>query len=146
VVIDCDAILIVIVLAFFQRWPTSSIIILPFTLLLLTVFLCFASLLLAVIGTRFRDMGPIIQNGLQVAFFMTPILWMPDSLAPGRQAIRWLVDLNPFHHLLDIVRKPLLGEWPDMASIGIVAVMTLIMAAVALWAFARSRSRLIFWC
>ncbi len=66
-----NAILIVVVLAIYQRVPGLAILALPFTLLLLTVFLTFAALLLAVIGTRFRDMGPIIQNALQVAFFMT---------------------------------------------------------------------------
>jgi ABC-type polysaccharide/polyol phosphate export permease len=141
-----NAILIVVVLAIFRQWPGWPIVILPLSLLLVTLLLTFAGLLLAVIGTRFRDMGPIIQNVLQVTFFMTPILWMPDSLAPGRAAIRWLVDLNPFHHLLDIVRRPLLGQWPDPSSLGMVALLVVLVAMASLWAFGRARARLIFWC
>lgn len=138
--------IIVLVLLVFRIWPGMALLALPFTLLLLTLFLSFSSMFLAVIGARFRDMGPIIQSALQVTFFVTPILWLPASLASGRSAAMVLVDFNPVHHLLEVVRRPLLGEWPPSVSLVAVLALTGAMALLSFWTFARARARLIFWC
>ncbi len=138
--------IIVLVLAIFRIWPGMPMLALPFTLALVVLLLTMVSLFLAVIGARFRDMAPIVQNGLQVAFFVTPILWMPEALSAGRAAFIWLVDYNPFHHVLEIVRRPMLGEWPTLLNISVVLGLTALMAALALAVFARGRSRIIFWC
>jgi ABC-type polysaccharide/polyol phosphate export permease len=138
--------IVVVVLVIFRVWPGMPLLILPATLALVVVLLTMASLFLAVIGARFRDMAPIVQNGLQVAFFVTPILWMPEALSAGRAAFTWLIDYNPFHHVLEIVRRPLLGEWPTLINLGVVLGLTVVMTALALAVFARGRSRIIFWC
>jgi ABC-type polysaccharide/polyol phosphate export permease len=58
---------------------------------------------------------------------------------------RWIVDINPFAHLLEIVRQPFLGQpastlnWT--ASIAILAAST----AVAIISLALFRKRVIFW-
>jgi ABC-type polysaccharide/polyol phosphate export permease len=87
--------------------------------LLLTLPLFFATLsavglILAIVGARFRDLGPIIAMGLQLMFFMTPILWTDDALPNAR---KWWVTLNPFYHLVEIVRAPMLGRMPSDLSL-----------------------------
>jgi lipopolysaccharide transport system permease protein len=67
---------------------------------------------IAIFCTRFRDFPQIVANALQVAFFATPIMWRPEAM----DNFRWVVEWNPFAHLLDIVRQPLLGAAPDAAS------------------------------
>ena len=47
--------------------------------------------LLGLIGTRFRDLQPIITNLLQVLFFITPVIWAPALLGSRR----WIADMNP---------------------------------------------------
>jgi lipopolysaccharide transport system permease protein len=42
---------------------------------------------------RFRDVQPLVGNVVQVAMFVTPILWPPDSLEGSNRLI--FVDLNP---------------------------------------------------
>lgn len=66
----------------------------------------------AVVCTRFRDFPLIVGNVLQVAFFATPIMWRPDVL----RNYQWIAEYNPLAHLLDIVRKPLLGAAPGWES------------------------------
>jgi ABC-type polysaccharide/polyol phosphate export permease len=73
-----------------------------------------AGLILAIVGARFRDLGPIITVGLQLLFFMTPVIWSPDSLPDAR---KWWVAINPLYHLIEIVRAPMLGEVPNGLSI-----------------------------
>ena len=63
-----------------------------------------------IVGTRFRDIGPLLNSLVQLLFFMTPIIWNDQTLqAQGAGQWRWVVELNPLYHYLDIVRAPLLG-------------------------------------
>ena len=67
---------------------------------------------LALLGARFRDLGPIVQAMLQMLFFITPVTWFPRLL--GTSSV--LIALNPFNYFLDITRTPLLGNLPQMNS------------------------------
>ncbi len=94
------------------------------------------------IGARFRDIPPIIGSIIQIAFFVSPVLWKPELLQGA--ALDYL-PLNPFYTVLEVVRGPLLGEtlririWAS--AIGYSALL-----ALASWLlFTRTRSRLAFW-
>lgn len=93
-------------------------------LALLIVNLLWMGLVIGIVCTRFRDMGQIVQSLLQIVFYVTPIIWMP-SLLPAR-AGSMILDPNPFYHLLEIVRAPLMSiatsatNW--LVSIGIAIV------------------------
>ena len=43
---------------------------------------------------------------MQIAFFLTPIIWKPEQLGAAAR----LLPFNPFFSLLEIVRAPLLGS------------------------------------
>jgi ABC-type polysaccharide/polyol phosphate export permease len=76
---------------------------------LLVLALVWTSYLVAIACVRFRDLTQVVQNGLMIAFFVTPILWKPDQIPPDKH---YLLFLNPFAALLAVVREPLLGELP----------------------------------
>jgi ABC-type polysaccharide/polyol phosphate export permease len=63
------------------------------------------SFLLGVLTARFRDIPPIVMSVVQILFFISPILWKPEQV-PAKAIV---VSSNPFFHLLNIVRQPLLG-------------------------------------
>lgn len=90
-----------------------------FVLLLLN--LMWIALILGIFCARYRDMPQIVTSALQIFFYLTPIVWMP-SLLPERTSMI-LLDLNPFYHLFEIVRAPLLGQEPNslnwMVSLGL---------------------------
>lgn len=67
-------------------------------------FLCLA---IGPLCTRFRDIPLVIQSVMQVIFFLTPIFWLPDGMS--HRPI--FTDGNPFYHLIQLVRAPMLGEW-----------------------------------
>ena len=110
-------------------------------LLLLLVNAFSASLLLGMVCARFRDIGPIVANVMQLAFFMTPVLWKPELL---KGAAAWL-PLSPFYALLETLRGPLVeGGGAPLAWLS-ATLYTLAFAALSGAFFVRFRGRLAFW-
>jgi lipopolysaccharide transport system permease protein len=107
------------------------------------VILCFGFFLAMALGplcARFRDLPLVIQSGMQVIFFLTPIFW--PTAAAGRPI---LSGGNPFFHLIELVRAPLLGH-PATALSWQVALWCCAGAAVlALISVALTRKRVNLW-
>ena len=66
----------------------------------------FVGVTLGPVCARFRDLPLLVSNLMQFAFFLTPIFWVPHS---GLDRSVWL-ETNPFYHLIEIFRAPLLNE------------------------------------
>lgn len=102
------------------------------------------SLLFGSICARFRDIPQIIAALMQVAFFVTPIMWQASTLK-GHPLAQRLIQLNPFNDILDVVRNPLLGIPLTLSEvIGAIAVSSGLVV-VSLVGFARFRGRISFW-
>lgn len=95
---------------------------------LLCCNLIWMGMLLALICTRFRDVPQIIQNAVQIIFFLTPIMWLPSTLLKVNSE-SMLLDLNPFYHLIDLVRLPILGDAISNSS-WVISISLLIFGAV----------------
>jgi ABC-2 type transport system permease protein/lipopolysaccharide transport system permease protein len=129
------------VLLYFQIWPgTVALLAIP-GLTVVLVNGALASLSIGIISARFRDVPPLIGSVVQIVFFVTPIFWKPEMLK-GRD---YITDLNPFFHLLEIVRAPLLGGVPSAKSYLAVLLITLINIAITGVFFSRFRSRISYW-
>ena len=100
------------------------------------------SLIVAIPSTRFRDINQTVGFAVQILFFLTPVFWVPAQMHGKRRII---FDLNPFAHLLELVRQPLLGRAPELVhwewGIGMMVVLT----AVAVTLLALFRKRIVFW-
>jgi ABC-2 type transport system permease protein/lipopolysaccharide transport system permease protein len=110
-------------------------------LLLVTINGALLSLLIGMVSARFRDIPQLIASGVQIVFFVTPIMWKPDLL----QDRGYIAALNPFFHMIELVRAPLLGSSPSLASYLAVFVITVINVAVVGAFFVRFRSRIAYW-
>jgi ABC-type polysaccharide/polyol phosphate export permease len=64
------------------------------------------SMLAAIVAARFRDIPQVVTSVMQFAAFVTPVFWPADRITGLR---RLVLDLNPFYHMLEAVRAPLLG-------------------------------------
>lgn len=109
---------------------------------LLLINIIFVSTLLAIFGTRFRDVGQVVTSLIQVLFFLTPIIWSPSILPENYQ---FAIYLNPFAQFLEIVRKPLMGETPGTYAIVSTFILTILNATLAFVVFARFRARIAYW-
>jgi lipopolysaccharide transport system permease protein len=99
------------------------------------------SLLLGGICARFRDIMPIVASVMQIAFFMSPVIWKPSQLGDGA---KWL-PFNPFYDLLEIVRAPLLGETAPLLVWVAAIVYSVLLCGLTWWFFLRARGRIAFW-
>jgi ABC-type polysaccharide/polyol phosphate export permease len=100
--------------------------------LLLTINLVWLGFVLAFVSSRFRDMPPIIASVMTIAFYVTPVMWYPSQI-PEEIGTTFL-NLNPFFHLIQLVRAPLLGVEPSaenwivsgvLAVLGWIVVLTI---------------------
>ena len=101
------------------------------------------SMLLGIFCTRFRDMPQIVNSLLQVFFYVTPIIWMPNALSARSASL--LVDPNPVYHLVQLVRAPILGSSPTLMNWSVAIAMAIIGSVVALWFFGKYKKRIAYW-
>jgi lipopolysaccharide transport system permease protein len=136
-----NVLVIAVVYVVFHIWPGSHALLAMPGLLLWGIDALALVLLLGTFCARFRDILPIVASVMQIAFFMTPVIWKPEQLGRG-QALLWL---NPFFDLLEIVRQPLLGMVPG-ANLWLGALLySLVLWGLAWSMFARARARIAFW-
>ena len=133
--------LIPIVFLIFGQVPGPEALLAIPGLVLISINMLAGGLLLGMVCARFRDIPPIVANAVQLAFFVSPILWKPELLG---DAMVWMA-FNPFYALLETVRGPLLeGGGPPLAWLAAIFYTTL-HVVLAGFLFARFRSRIAFW-
>jgi len=136
-----NILVIAVVFAVFLIWPGWHAFLAFPALVLWVVDALALAMLLGSFCARFRDIQPIVNSVMQIAFFLTPVIWKPEQLKDRAD----LLPLSPFFDVLDIVRAPLLGDIPTaMTWLG--AVLYSLLLCGAAWSlFARARGRLAFW-
>jgi lipopolysaccharide transport system permease protein len=129
------------VLLYFRIWPGAVALLAIPGLLLILINGAAVTLCIGMVSARFRDVPQLVNSLVQIIFFVTPIMWRPELLH-GRT---YIADLNPFYHLLEIVRAPLLGGLPSAKNYLAVLLITAVNLAVVGAFFARFRSRISYW-
>ncbi len=136
-----NAVIFVIVAVVFSVKPGwAGLLALP-GLVLLCVNGIWVGLFLGIVSARFRDVPPIVGSVMRIAFFMTPIIWMPTLLS-GRAAF---LDFNPFFHFVEVIRAPLLGHMPGLVSWCAVLGITFGGWLLTFALFRRYRRRIAYW-
>jgi homopolymeric O-antigen transport system permease protein len=110
-------------------------------MMLITINGVWLSILLGMASARFRDIPPIVNSFVTVAFFATPVFWHPQSLGVER----WVVDYNPLFAALDVIRAPILGVTPSPYSWPVLLVTTAVGSVFTFLFFARWRARISYW-
>ena len=141
IILAHNAAVFAVVAAVFAVWPGwTGLLALP-GLVLLCLNGLWAGLLLGILSARFRDVPPIVTSVVRICFFVTPIIWIPE-LIPGRSLV---LLANPFFHLVEVVRAPLLGQAPGLASWIAVLIVTAAGWLVTFALFRRYRRRIAYW-
>lgn len=111
---------------------------------LIIINVSWGALFLAILCARYRDMPQIVISIFQVAFYLTPIIWIPEILQGKRSYA--IVEFNPLFHLINVFREPLLT--PNQITITswiVVIVMALVGWLVTLIFYSRYQNRIAFW-
>lgn len=143
VILGHNIILIPLVLLWTDTTLTLRVFLILPGFILLAINIFWLSVVLGVLCTRFRDMTTIVTNILQVFFYLTPIIWQPNSLSPRTSSL--LVNPNPFYHLLEIVRAPILGEIPAMLSWQVSFSLAILGMVFLFFFFGKFKDRIAYW-
>jgi ABC-2 type transport system permease protein len=106
------------------------------------------AILIGIIATRYRDVPPVTASIVTLMFFMTPIVWDYEQLrgTPGAVGERArLVELNPFLHYIEILRRPMIGESLELRHWVVALAITVVGWAVALVVLRNYRARVSYW-
>ncbi|MFK4825853.1 ABC transporter permease [Paenochrobactrum sp. BZR 588] len=123
-------------------WHWNALLAIP-GFILVCINLAWVMLILAVVCTRYRDLIQIVASILQVLFYISPVMWMPQRL-PDHIA-KYLLTPNPVYHLLEIVRAPLLGQLPNSLNWITAIVMAMAGWSVAIVFYGKFRYRIAYW-
>lgn len=120
----------------------SSLLFLIPSLLLVIANCVWMCLIVAILCLRFRDFQQIVVSLIQVTVFVTPIFWKADQIQGDRALI---INANVIHHMIELLRAPLLGKEPALLSYGVCAISALLGWFFAYRLFASKRHRLPYW-
>jgi lipopolysaccharide transport system permease protein len=110
-------------------------------LVLLMINVFWGSLLLGLLCARFRDIPPIVGSVMQIAFFMTPVIWKPQLVGHWEP---WL-PINPFFAIMETMRGPIMGTGASLTVWVSAIFYTALVWVVAQAFFTRFRNRVAFW-
>jgi ABC-type polysaccharide/polyol phosphate export permease len=113
--------------------PTAPLLVVP--VLLIVVFALGIGLALAPIAARFTDIFGLTAIALTLGIYLAPVFY-PYEVVPERW--RFLVDANPLHHALRLVRDTLYGDSAGaLSDYLIVGAWAFGALAVGSWVFGR---------
>lgn len=116
-------IIVVVVLIWFGYWKVANV---PMALLgiaLVLLNVSWASMAVGIASARFRDVPQIVGSIMQFAMFMTPIFWQPGRMSGKAHAI---LVFNPFFHMIDGIRAPLMGGQSGSGTYPILAILAVL--------------------
>lgn len=117
-----------------------ALLFLPGPILVAAVFTLGAGLLLSPLAVFFSDVVEIIDVGLILVFYLTPIFY-PMDIIP--ESFRWVVRFNPVRSILEVFRDPIFyGKIPPWTHLTVAIGISLTLFVVGVWAFRRSGDRI----
>lgn len=126
-----------------KLWIAPALLTLLPSLLLLGIFAWSVATLCAYAHIFFPDTQHLMEVGLQVLFYLTPIVYPPSLLE--QNGMWWLLEVNPVAHLLQLIRDPILrGQVPELLTYAKVLLFVLPLSLAAGVTVARLERRLIY--
>src|SRR5262249_5912746 len=83
----------------------------------------------AYLNARFRDAAHMASLGMQVVFYVTPLIYPAELLR--RRHLDSIIDFNPAYHLIEIVRRPILLGQPAASMSYVSSGVTILLLVIA---------------
>lgn len=136
-------ILLPIIFIYLKLWPGFANIglsLLGFAFVVFTSF--WVALFIGILSLRYRDLPPIIQSLMRMAFFATPIIWIERTTGRFGEIV---TQINPFNYYLRIVRDPLLGKSVSFLDWSLAGLITIAVIVITWFLFAKTKEKLTYW-
>lgn len=119
-----------------------ALLFLPVSFLLIFIFAFGIALIISIATVYFRDLQHIVLIFLQGLFFLTPVLYKPDSLG---SKLAWLIDINPVTPFIALFRQPLTDSiFPTWELVLRSSLIALIAISLGLFIYVRLQKKIIF--
>lgn len=139
IVLGHSLIVIVGVIIWSGGWRTMNLPLALVGFVLATLNLIWMALLCGIASARFRDVPQIVAAVLQILLFMSAVFWKPESIKQGR----YVLTGNPLFHMLEVTRRPLLGQHASNDSYAIVLGFLVVGWIVTFYVFSQTRRRVV---
>ena len=107
-IIYLHSLIVIIILLIISNVPLTIYSLLSLLgLFLILLNLVFFINIVMILCPIFKDIKKIVENLMIIFFFSTPIIWSEEIMKPN---LKFLLNFNPFYHLLSIYRDPLLNK------------------------------------
>ncbi|WP_165842829.1 ABC transporter permease [Phenylobacterium deserti] len=131
-------VIVVAVLVIYGYWRTADVPMFLIGAVFLVLNASWISMLAGIASARFRDIPQVVTSVMQFAMFVTPVFWPVNRL--GKHVV---LAANPFYHMLEAVRAPLMGGHVASSSYVVLTLMALIGWGVTFSIFAVTRRRIV---
>jgi len=122
---------------------TPSLLFLPVSIAIATLFTLGAGLLLSPLAVFFYDVVEVVGVLMMLAMYATPIFY-PMSIVPDR--FRWFVRYNPVRSILEVFRDPIFySKVPPLPHLIVATSVAIIVFLLGVWSFRRSTDRIPFY-
>jgi len=112
--------LYVLLMLYYQLGLTPWAALIPLFLLMLVLFTVGVTLATSAINVFYRDVNPVVQIGLQLWLYLTPVAYPLEAV----QNYRWFFLLNPLTGVVEGLRAVLVfGRAPEWGVVGISAAL-----------------------
>jgi lipopolysaccharide transport system permease protein len=109
----------------------STLLLLPLLIILLTLLALGVGMWMSALNVKYRDVRYALPFLIQVWFFASPVIY------PVPQQWRWLMALNPMTGIVQGFRSAFFGQPVDWATLGLSAVITLLILVYSTFTFSR---------
>jgi lipopolysaccharide transport system permease protein len=134
--IAVGSVFLVPMMVYYGISPGLCVLLSPIFVLQLILLLIGASMILAALNVRYRDVKYIIPFIIQIGLFVTPIIY-PTTFIPDKY--RPLLALNPMTGIIDGFRACLFPSQPfDWPLVGSSWAITLVILAAGAWLFGKA--------
>jgi lipopolysaccharide transport system permease protein len=123
---------------------SQAIFLWPLGVLLAVISLSGLALVFGIVAARYRDFPQIISAALTVAFYVTPVIWIRESIGDN-ELVNALVTFNPLSHILQVARLPLIGQYPSIENWTWVIASAVVFWTVGMMLFKRFEKRIAYW-
>jgi lipopolysaccharide transport system permease protein len=124
--------------ALFGVWPSVHALAFPLVLFAQLVFTLAVTFIVSALNVRFRDLQHIVQNVLTLWFFVTPVLYIPNAVPESVR--RFYLIANPMAVVITSYQGIFYEHrWPHWRALGIVAVGSILLLALAARVFESRR-------
>jgi lipopolysaccharide transport system permease protein len=111
--------------------PTAAILLLPLLLLLMAGLGLGSGIIVSALTTRYRDLRFLVQFGVQLLMYGTPVI-IPLSKLPEKY--QWVMMSNPMTHVIEAFRYAFLGSgtfsWVHLGFTAAAAVVILVLGVL----------------